>query len=299
MKNLSKTTQFFIILFGISYIAAALFYLLGGKLSTPEGFAFAILYMFTPLVATIIVQKLIHKEELKRSLLISFKINKWFFVACFLPPVIILTSLAVALLFPGVSYSPGMEGFLAKFESMLSPGEMEEMRLSMESMPIHPIIMILLQGIFAGITINAIAGFGEEIGWRGFLIRQFKGMSFVKASLIIGFVWGIWHAPLILMGHNYPEFPIIGVGMMTIMCILFSPLFLYITIKAKSVIAASIMHGTINGTVALSIVSITGGHELAVGIMGLAGFIAIGLFIALFFLYDKYLSKERIMNKTI
>ena len=79
------------------------------------------------------------------------------------------------------------------------------------------------------------------------------------------------------------------------LCILLSPLFLYITIKAKSVIAAAIMHGTLNATAALSLMTVEGGNELNVGATGLAGFIALIVITAGFFFYDKYSSKEKIM----
>ena len=34
--------------------------------------------------------------------------------------------------------------------------------------------------------------------------------------LIFGLIWGIWHAPFIFQGHNYPQYPVAGVFMMTI-----------------------------------------------------------------------------------
>lgn len=153
-----------------------------------------------------------------------------------------------------------------------------------------------MQGLLAGITINAIAGFGEELGWRGFLLKQFKEMSFVKASILIGIIWGLWHAPLILMGHNYPQHPIAGVFMMTLWCILLTPIFLYITIKSKSVIAAAIIHGTLNATFGISIMLIEGGNDLTVGMTGVAGFISLTFTIAVLYLYDRYISKDNILT---
>ena len=39
--------------------------------------------------------------------------------------------------------------------------------------------------------------FSEEFGWRGFLMdRLFQKDKLLQASLLIGFVWGIWHLPL-------------------------------------------------------------------------------------------------------
>jgi uncharacterized protein len=299
MKNINKTTLFLILVFGISFFAAALFYMLGGQLRRTEGIVFTTFYMFLPMITTLIIEKLIHKEEIKTNLLISFRINKWFLVAWLVPPAISLGAFAISLLFPGVSYSPGMEGLFDRYGALMTPEQIQEMQASIDNMPIHPILMGLAMGLLAGITINAVAGFGEELGWRGFLVKQFGHMHFIKASLIIGVVWGFWHAPIILMGHNYPQFPVIGVFMMTIWCILLSPLFLYFTIKARSVIAASVMHGTLNGTTGLAILLIEGGNDLTVGMSGLAGFISLIMVIVGFYVYDHLISKERIMTKEI
>jgi membrane protease YdiL (CAAX protease family) len=38
---------------------------------------------------------------------------------------------------------------------------------------------------------------GEEIGWRGFLLPQLlKKNSPLMASLLLGFVWALWHLPI-------------------------------------------------------------------------------------------------------
>jgi len=153
--------------------------------------------------------------------------------------------------------------------------------------------------MLAGITINAVAAFGEELGWRGFLLNQFKEMKFVQAALIIGFIWGIWHAPLILMGHNYPQHPQIGVLMMVVLCILWTPFYLYITIKSRSIIAAAIMHGTMNATASISIIAISGGNDLTSGIAGGAGFIALAFFMIGLFIYDQFVSKDKILTNKI
>lgn len=296
MKNIDKTSLFLLFTFGISYSMAALFYLLGGEYSSTGGTVLAIIYMFTPALSVFLVEKLVHHAKIRDRLLITFRINRWFFVAWLLPPVLAFLTFGISLLIPGVTYSSGMEGLLARFENMLTPAQLEEMRQGLETMPLPPVLLILLQGMIAGITINAVAGFGEELGWRGFLVRQFENMKFWIAVLIIGIIWGIWHAPIILMGHNYPQHPVAGVFMMTVWCILLSPLFLYITIKSKSVIAASVMHGTLNATGALALMMIQGGNDLLTGLTGLAGFIAVGLVVAAFFVYDNYIKGEKIMQ---
>ena len=300
MTSINKVHLFYILITIISLLSAGLFYFSGARYDSSAGLVLAIFYMFIPTIATLIIEKGIHKEKnIKDKLLISFKLNKWFLVAWLIAPIMAFATIGVSLLLFDVTYSPGMEGMLERFETILTQEEMQEIKESLDEMPINPLFIMLFQGLIAGITVNAIAGFGEELGWRGFLVRQFEKQKFLKVALITGFVWGIWHSPIILMGHNYPEYPVLGVFMMTAWCILLSPLFLYITLKAKSVIAAAILHGTLNATAGLSIITLQGGSELTIGLTGLAGFMTVALFTLILFLYDKYVTKEQIMTKII
>jgi membrane protease YdiL (CAAX protease family) len=193
--------------------------------------------------------------------------------------------MGVGLLIPSVDFSPEMEGMFDRFEGFLSPEQMDEMR-NME-LPIHPFFLTLIQGLIAALTINAVAGFGEELGWRGFLHESLKRKGFWIMSLIVGVIWGIWHAPIIIMGHNYPENPITGVFMMIAFCILFSPVFALIREKSGSVIAASIFHGGINSLGGTAIMLLKGGNELLIGLTGLAGFIVLALVNIAIFIYER------------
>lgn len=44
----------------------------------------------------------------------------------------------------------------------------------------------------------------EEIGWRGFLLDRFQlRWGAVTASILVGIVWLVWHAPLFVMAGYY------------------------------------------------------------------------------------------------
>jgi len=148
-------------------------------------------------------------------------------------------------------------------------------------------------------TINAVFALGEELGWRGYLLKALKNKRLLPVSLIIGFIWGLWHFPLILIGHNYPQHPVAGVGMMIIFCILLSPLMIYIVIKSKSVITAAIFHGINNAIGGITVLYIVGGNDLINGLYGLAGFFTLLLVNIVFYLYDKYITKVNIFTKII
>lgn len=237
--------------------------------------------MLVPMSLSIILQRFIYHEPIK-ELGINFKPNIWFFIAWILPLFISLGSFGVSLLFHGISFSPDMSGMLQRYKSSLPPQQLSFIKEQIKTMPIHPFWLTLIQGMIAGVSTNALAGFGEELGWRGFLYKEFSEVSgkiegfhhkFYRSSILIGIIWGIWHTPIILMGHNYPEHHIFGIFMMTLWCILLSPIFSLIRIRSGSVIASSILHGTLNALFPLSILLIKGGDDLIIGITGVSGFI--------------------------
>ena len=291
-RNTRKAVIFVVLTFSASWLLAGGFYAVGGRLNSPIAIVVLLAYMFMPMTMAIVVQKVIYKEPLRQPLGISFRPNRWFLVAWLLPAVVAFPTIGVSLLLPGVEYSPEMTGFFERLGSALTPGQLEEMRHQMAALPIHIIWIALLQTLVAGITINAVAGFGEELGWRGLLQKELGYLGFWKSSALIGLIWGVWHAPIIIQGHNYPQHPIAGVAMMMVFTLLLSPIFALVRIKAKSVIAAAIIHGSLNATAGLPLMVILGGNDLTVGVTGLAGFIVLAVVNVAIFVYDRFLAKE-------
>ena len=66
------------------------------------------------------------------------------------------------------------------------------------------VLVLLVAGILAGISINAIVALGEEIAWRGYLLDTLGNeLGFWQAALLVGIMWGLWHAPLVIKGYNF------------------------------------------------------------------------------------------------
>jgi membrane protease YdiL (CAAX protease family) len=282
--NVKKVALFVALAYLLSYALVPLYFALGGTKAMPGMLVLGIAYMFIPLVAAAVVQRLVYHAPLRGPLRIAFRPNRWFVVAWLLPPVLALATLGVSLLLPGVTFSPEMAGMVERFRGLLTPEQLEEMQRQAKALPMHPFWLALLQGLVAGPTVNAVAAFGEESGWRGLLLRELEALGLWRVSAVIGVVWGFWHAPLIVLGHNYPEHPWAGVFLMTILTVLLSPLLGYLTLRAGSVVAAAIFHGTFNATAGLALLVVAGGSDLTVGVTGLAGFFVlllanIGLFV--------------------
>jgi membrane protease YdiL (CAAX protease family) len=153
---------------------------------------------------------------------------------------------------------------------------------------------MLGQAIIGGSTLSLPFMFGEEFGWRGLMFRETLKMGFLKASAFIGLVWGIWHFPAILMGHNYPHHPYLGILMMCLFTMAVSPLFTYVRIKTKSILGPCMLHGMINATGAMYALYIANGNELYSFVAGWAGIIAgIALTICIFLFDKKFVTEYR------
>jgi len=297
--KMNRVNLFLLLTFAINWTIAGLFYLLfPGKEQVPYTIM-AILYMFIPAIVVIIIDKLIDKRKGFKSLAINFKLNRWYLAAWIGVVLVAFILVGVSLLWPGISYSPDMSGYFERLSTQLGGEDIDKLKAQMAMMPIPYWIIAIIQTLIAGVSVNALAGFGEELGWRGFLVREYKNLKFWDASLRIGIIWGIWHAPLIMMGHNYPQHPMLGVGFMVIFCLLISPLILYIRMKTHSVIGAAIMHGTMNGSAGIPILFISGGNDLTIGFTGITGFIVLSLVIVITIIYDLKFAPVSITNKTL
>jgi membrane protease YdiL (CAAX protease family) len=57
--------------------------------------------------------------------------------------------------------------------------------------------------ISTGLAVGTLFALGEEIGWRGYMLPLLLGRGVVPAMLLVGFLHGIWHLPLMLTTDFY------------------------------------------------------------------------------------------------
>ncbi|MDG1482576.1 MAG: CPBP family intramembrane metalloprotease [Myxococcota bacterium] len=240
------------------------------------GSVFAVLYMFTPMLAVIAVQ-LLAGEKPFHGLSARPRLNRWLLAGSLGTLVLVFAAMLAGFALPGLSYDPSIDAILDRFGDMLSPEQLAETRQELEALPVHPAFLSIPQILIAGATLNALFAFGEEIGWRGLLYRELSHLGFWKTSLITGIIWGFWHAPIILVGHNYPEHPLPGAFLFVVICVLLSPLHTFIRQHSGTVWGAAICHGTFNAAAGLPLLVTAGGSDLEVGVTGLAGVIGMAV----------------------
>jgi membrane protease YdiL (CAAX protease family) len=241
-------------------------------------------FMWFPTIAAIITKK-VTKDSYKVGIRPHIKSNKKHYIqAALLPGLLIFVgATAYFLLFPN-----DFDLTFTYVRSLAGDGFTPPFTLTIPIVTLVALGAILLAPL---VFVNHIFGFGEEYGWRGYILPKLQSfMSDRKAVVISSLLWGLGHAPLVCYGLNYyfdyPGFPYSGILMMTLFAAVIGVWLSYMTIRTKSVIAASIAHGAINAIRELpAFVAVSGINTLIgpkpSGIIGLVGFIVLS-FICLY-----------------
>jgi membrane protease YdiL (CAAX protease family) len=294
--NWKKINLYILFSFAFSWTIALIMQLANIDIGSILGtILLAALYMPGPALATFVIQKFIYKEGFRQyGWSFDKKSIKWIlFTPLIFLALTILTFVIIGLL--GNTHLVPAFGQIdfSQENVMLRLKESASSKINIDKMdipaipPILLFIAMLAQGIIGGSTINVPFMFGEEFGWRGLLLTETKRLGFLKANAFIGLVWGIWHLPIILMGHNYPHHPYIGVIMMIVFTVSTAPIFAYVRIKTKSILGACMLHGMVNATGALYVLYVANWNELYSWLAGWAGIISAIVVTICIFLFDK------------
>lgn len=239
--------------------------------------------MFFPAIG-VLLTRLITKEGFRNAWLKpNLKGNiKYYLLVWFGPGILTLLGAGLYFLVFPHNLDLTFSYFVATLESTGAP---------MEELPI-PIGLLMLvqcvQALLLAPALNFVTCFGEEWGWRGYLLpKMSEQFSTIPTLLITGIIWGLWHAPLTIIGHNYGlgywGFPFTGIAMMCVFCIVGGIFLSYVTLKTKSCIPAILGHGAINGIAAIGIYfTHDGGNPFVgpapTGIIGLIPFLLTAVF---------------------
>lgn len=149
--------------------------------------------------------------------------------------------------------------------------------------------------LFIAPFINGLFGFGEELGWRGYLLFKLLPLGKWKAYTILAIIWAFWHLPMVVSGFMYPGYPVLG---MIFFCMLTFALGLYmneLTIKNNSSVLAGWLHGLFNSQrLGIWTLLFPQMHPLLGGYGGVVG-IVIWLLLGFYF-SKKYASQNSILN---
>jgi membrane protease YdiL (CAAX protease family) len=261
---------FLAIAFGFSWLVALWIWRTGlmtpekaGPLTAPAMF----LYMCGPAVGALAF------DRGRRRLALGFRLpfNLWLAAAWLAPALIVGASLAITLAVSGRAYQP----LEVTLERAIQAAGQDPAAIGL---PLQTLAIIQYASAFTlGPLINTPLTLSEELGWRGWLWDRWSPLGFWRHALLTGFVWGLWHAPIIALGHNYPGMPVTGPLLMILWCIAVCPIIHLVRERGGSVWHGALFHGTINALGGLSVVLIADPSMPWRGIVGTGGGAALAI----------------------
>lgn len=244
----------------------------------------SVIFMWIPALVTFLTRKLTHdKSTLPLRLNIKESWKKYL-LAAYLPSMLIV--LGAALYF--ILFSQDLDLTFSFVESLVA---VTGQRMSVPTITKGRLVIISVGLILVAplVIINHILAFGEEIGWRGYLLPLLcERIGTVWGTLLDGALWGIVHAPLVYFGVNYAGdyvgAPWTGMLMMVIFATTVGIFLVYVTIRTQSIVPACIAHGVINAIREAPLFVCVVDYNALLGpkpsgIIGMFGFLVLGVII--------------------
>ncbi len=268
--------SFILLAYGLAWLVVSPLWVSGLGLRHPLVGLLLPLMMFTPSVATLVVTRFISPlpDGIRKATGLRLGRGRrwgWYWLFAWVG----VMGLVLATPFVGTLFGC-YQLDLTTFSGFRAVIEAAGAGPALQQTPIQAIVLGQLALLPLAPAINALFAFGEEWGWRGYLLPRLLPLGQWPALLLSGVIWGLWHAPVILLGYNYPNHMTTGWLLMTGMCVVWGVLFGWTRLATGSVWPAVIAHGALNG--AAGIVVLLGQANAPydpalVGVTGITGWI--------------------------
>jgi membrane protease YdiL (CAAX protease family) len=209
----------------------------------------------------------------------------WMFLAAyFVPPLLIAASIGFVLLtgYQHWAFSENMQHYgQIVVDALRQRGQAIPQELTPEQLGMTNFWVSVAAALTFGLLINSIFTFGEEFGWRGYLLPKLAPLGGVTATILTGVVWGLWHAPLIILdGYNYPGHRWLGVLMMVVFCVTLGIIQAWLRFRSGSVWPPVLAHAAINAQASVGVLLLSKGDSLLgtpIGLLALVPMIVLAI----------------------
>lgn len=259
---------FLAIAFGIAWANIEIVMAMGVSLLDPKFQLYVVPAFFSPAIAAIVVRKWVTREGFADAGL-RLNLRRWpyYVVAWLLPIPVVAAITAIAIVVGAGAPDFTMERAI---EALAAEGR---------PLPIttHN-VWVLAGGALASAIPAALVLWGEEFGWRGYLQKRLYPEQPVRAAVLVGIIWSVWHFPAIVRGFNFPDHPILGLLVFPVGGVLVSIIFAWLQQRSGSIWCPSLAHASTNGLGgSLTLVLFYGGSSTIVtSYVGMLGWIPLG-----------------------
>jgi uncharacterized protein len=136
-----------------------------------------------------------------------------------------------------------------------------------------------------GLLIYLATAFGEEYGWRGFLVPQLAQLGGLRQSVLVAGLFAAWHfPPIFLYGFDYPAHHVEALGAFLAFAIPFTVVQTWLRAATRGLGAPVAAHAAFNLLTAIiyaNVATLRWGLSAPVGLLGALPFAVIALAIVL------------------
>ncbi len=226
--NWKEVTLFGLLAYGLAWVWSGFFLLpyLGDLLAqstTPTdmlgqlGAVTTLPTMLTPMIAALIMRIFVSKEGVKGSL--GLLRSPKYYLAALIVPAVFVTAVVLIVQALGLG----------------------EFRWSEATWFVYLMLLVIALPV-------TLFTFGEEYGWRGYLLPRLLPLGEIRGSVLLGVIWGVWHLPLIMAGLNYPGVNVwLAVIIFTFVTVALSFTYTWFYVASSgSVLVAAVFHASTN-----------------------------------------------------
>lgn len=283
--NWTNIVLFVVLVFGISWLVWLGLRALGVPFTI-----YAAVGMFGPAIAALLVRVLRKEGFADAGLRLVGRGQRgggWMYLAAYLaPPLLIAAGILLSLLIGYQHWAFG-QNMQAQAQAIVKALHQQGAKLppgfTAEQLALISVLSSSVLAFTLAIPFNMIFTFGEEFGWRGYLLPKLAPLGGVGAAIITGIIWGLWHAPLIVLdGYNYPGYPLWGVLMMVVFTTSLGIIFAWLRFRSGSVWPSTLSHAAINAQAGFGLLLLSPGNPLLrppIGLIGLAPMIVFAIWL--------------------
>lgn len=204
--------------------------------------------MLTPALAALVVRIGTREGLVKSGFQFNFYEHKFLFLfGWFGTTVLTLLGAVLYFLIFRDNFDPNMTNFIASYSrSAANAGTQIDAVNIVASYKTD-----LLIKVFTAAVLDMINSFGEEWGFRAYLLpKLYRKFGPVPAILLSGFASGLWYAPLVAVGYYYGSgnvgFPAVNIIAMCIFSTVTGVIYSFLCLRTGSIFPAVFAHSAVN-----------------------------------------------------
>lgn len=272
MTGIRKSIVFLAIAFTFSWGIAGLGWAMGASRHPSWAVMTLAITMFGPAIAAAFCALAFEKGRRRAALGLTFQPSLWWLWAWLLALALVFGATLLTGLLGHAQFRDIGQAMLAQARA-LAPAQSAKLD-AMAALPGLSWLLVAQAGLLGALINTPILLLSEELGWRGYLYDLWRRFGFWRSTLAIGTIWGIWHAPAILLfGLNYPDNRALGVPIFVLFCVLIAIPMAVMRERSASTLAPAIFHGTLNAIAGLALLGLSNAAFPWNGVVGIGGLI--------------------------